>query len=783
MSKNLKLALKPKLASGCMTRSELEQVAASLTVELGSCVRMVQYSPTPPPDTSLPWQQTDGCGGAPIGAVRHYRNGSWDGIAGSGTTGGAAGPTGPQGPPGTIPTAILGMQAAQGSIVNNFAQLQLALSQGAQKISFHSDITLEDDIIIPYECNVTVAPYRLKQNTSARKTVLWYGYLSPIRTQIFQDFIRAEIRGPFGNGTTIPEWWGLVGTNEYDGEHDIAINCAIGANLDGTHSTNVLLAARFYWIKRIVDLRGTKSRLKGASPSSTYIYGTRNFVPDAWIYSGIFPSILPNMLSNFISVSSESLGTKIKLTTENGGCTEYYAGQTATIAGSSEASYNGNWTVDSVPAHNEVILNVTYVATATGTVKPITLDSVMETGNDSAAAMILMGADTVGGGKSFFNGIENLAVNSYYPTVTNPLKRIHCISWTDYVEEFSYVKNVAFGGFSGFGIGGEASTGVTVLNGLEISNFHGSSGMRRGALPIFAPPHGGCLIYRKGTLDMRVLQEKTRAAVGALVDGYTWEWPQFGCFLSGAHTVCEQLHVEGVGNAYHVYAHGGLGSVTLNECDHNQLMDFGMVYHGDSANQKNYKPSLAEQEANDNLGSRQAFIYHTSCGVSLGRLPVEHESGNNYNSNVVITNYRTTGTGTYLLRDWTYNVDFDGYGGRFPNALGRGNGFYTRGIPYGVPLETTISAAATHTAGVKTELTVASSAGVSPGNTVWIKSRSTGDTEYDGSFIVDSVPDGTHIVINKVWTDDMTGTLWKQGAYYNRSVPPTDKTYFIGPIW
>lgn len=75
--KHLKVSVKQTLAGGCFNRIQMEQIAGSLIVELPGCLRLVQYSPTAPPDTTLPWQQTDDCGGAPIGTVKTFRSGAW----------------------------------------------------------------------------------------------------------------------------------------------------------------------------------------------------------------------------------------------------------------------------------------------------------------------------------------------------------------------------------------------------------------------------------------------------------------------------------------------------------------------------------------------------------------------------------------------------------------------------------------------------------------------------------------------------------------------------------
>ncbi len=78
-------------------------------------------------------------------------------------------------------------------------------------------------------------------------------------------------------------------------------------------------------------------------------------------------------------------------------------------------------------------------------------------------------------------------------------------------------------------------------------------------------------------------------------------------------------------------------------------------------------------------------------------------------------------------------------------------------------LSTTISGAATHNGGTATILTVASSTGLVANNAVRIAPTSASDDEYSGEFTVLSVPSSTTVVINKEWTDDMTGNLYLLG--------------------
>lgn len=740
---------------------------------------------------------------------------------------GGPGPIGPAGPPASLPADLGNVLLTSGTVVTTFAQLQTALALGAKRITVGANIVITANVTIPYECVLTLHPFKFIQGGA--HSITWYGYLAPIRSQVFQGFTAGQVQGPFGEGTAVPEWWGLLGSNVEDGEHDLAINCAIGASILAVASINVSLSARTYWIKRPLDLRGTRSRIIGASASATQIWAQRNFTPDSWENSTVFAQVLPNMTTPFTAVANEG-GTKIRVTTSAGGTTELYAGQKVTLTGSLLVpAYNGTWFVDSVVDHQTVILVCTFAGTSTGTLSPITLDSVMETGENSATSLIWIGSEDPMGGRSFFSGVEKVGVVGYYAVRKWPLKRVHAISWDGWVEEDSFVRNVNIQGFSGFGIGGESPSGVSTVNGLTVENFHIASGTRRGCLAVYAPQHANCLAFREGTINLGVYQEETRAGVvnatamvagtkyqiktagttnfvavgaannnvgteftatgvgtgtGTVLPAYILEWPQFGCYLAGAHTQLDGIHVEGVGNAFHIYATGGGCGVTLNNCDHNHLCDRKMVYTYDAENRERGLPDLAQQMAEDNLGGRQAFLFHHACGISIGRHANEVSAASAYDVNATILEYRCTGSGQYLLRDWVYGVDFTGYEGRFPNALGRAISFYTRGIPYGVGVKTAFTSAASHAAGAKTNLTVASSAGFLAGATAWVLPRGTSeDYDYENAFTIDSIPDATHIVINKAWTDTAYGHVLKQGAFYNRDAPAADRTYFIGPIW
>lgn len=71
----LKLVAQPSLCH--LTLEQLQEVAANLIVVFDCNVRPTSFSPTPPADTSIPWVQTETCGGGPLGQVRTFTNGEW----------------------------------------------------------------------------------------------------------------------------------------------------------------------------------------------------------------------------------------------------------------------------------------------------------------------------------------------------------------------------------------------------------------------------------------------------------------------------------------------------------------------------------------------------------------------------------------------------------------------------------------------------------------------------------------------------------------------------------
>ena len=86
-------------------------------------------------------------------------------------------------------------------------------------------------------------------------------------------------------------------------------------------------------------------------------------------------------------------------------------------------------------------------------------------------------------------------------------------------------------------------------------------------------------------------------------------------------------------------------------------------------------------------------------------------------------------------------------------------------------LSTSISSAATYSSGTTTELTVTSTTGIVANNSIRIAPTSASDDEYSDYFTVLAVTSSTTLVINKEWSDTMTGTLYLSGNGENRWVP------------
>lgn len=111
---------------------------------------------------------------------------------------------------------------------------------------------------------------------------------------------------------------------------------------------------------------------------------------------------------------------------------------------------------------------------------------------------------------------------------------------------------------------------------------------------------------------------------------------------------------------------------------------------------------------------------------------------------------------------------------RFTLALSGALYDFTEVLPWSYQagnLSTSISSAATNDGGNSTILTVTSTTGLVANNVVRIAPTTASDDEYSGEFTVLAVPSSTTVVINKAWTDTMTGTLYLSGNGESGWVP------------
>ena len=71
------LKVKANASLKCLSLEMLREIVANVTVAYDCNVKPVTFSSSPPADTTVLWQQTDGCGGAHLGAVKSFQNGRW----------------------------------------------------------------------------------------------------------------------------------------------------------------------------------------------------------------------------------------------------------------------------------------------------------------------------------------------------------------------------------------------------------------------------------------------------------------------------------------------------------------------------------------------------------------------------------------------------------------------------------------------------------------------------------------------------------------------------------
>ncbi len=726
----------------------------------------------------------------PIGETGPQGNQGQQGIPGENGTNGE---DGAQGPPGEVPASIFDFMNANGTLVMNWTELTAAITAGDPLILFGDDITTGANYTFPAEITINQGPYRLIQG--AAHALLIYSPGPMVRSHRYQGFTAGQIRGSFGSGYVMPEWWGLTGTDATDGEHEIAINCAVQSGIYANQAVQVTLGQRIYYTAKPVDARGRSCRFLGAGPASTCIMASEIFDPVTWDIN--YAMAAHKVRSHFaITAATDPGGGLTQIVMTAYGAVECLVGETIRITGASVPAYDGDWVVDNIVNHQVIQIVKAFAGTFTTPALacyPVTLDTEMEEGANAGTALILIGGDDGGGNQSYFSSIEGIAVHGYNACIAHPEKRISLVSWTGWVEENSFLHNVTLTYFTGFAVGGTPASGTGVINGLTLSKFWIYGGMRRYAVPVYINQHASVCNIRDGTIDMTIGIAESLAGAGdvsAPGGPYFRAHPQYGILCAGAQTVIEGVHLESCHNSIHVFANESGGHVTIRSCTETSGIDFGMRYTFDTARQNDTFPDPVTEKSLDNLSNGCGYYYHHSCFVSLGERPGLNNTGDyNYNMLVTVDGLSPTGHVRYLLRDAAYGKHENNYGGRLPNYEGRVMGLYSRGIPAAQSLDMPYTATATADAGggpgSGTLITVGDTSDIDLAFLyVYLRPDNPADVTYQSTtaFVITSVASPTTVIINKPYmASSGTGHAWFNSGDY--TTHPLSKTFFIGPIW
>lgn len=613
------------------------------------------------------------------------------------------------------------------SLVKTYAELTAAIANPSiETIVLGNDITFagSSPVVIPRNCSIKFNGYKFIKTGSLILYIL--GEVDAGRVQVFSGWSAGDIRGTFKNEKLYPEWWGLQGSNETDGRHDIAINCAIKtANPATSIGRTISLAAGEYYVGRPIEAENLAIRIEGAGSGATSIITTKSWTSDTWESSERF-----RFWTDFIKYKGTTYFTSagpvpggVQLVTPLGGTVEFLSGSRLTITDSSR--YNGTHVVSGAISPTMLVLSGTvFTGDSTGIASPITLDSVMEVGANNASSVIWIG----GNGTSFWSGVEGVTVNCQWATINNPTKRISGISWKASVEENTIIRDVDIRQFSGFGIGGGMYDGFNnsgsinvqdggVTNGLCIENFWIKEATRRGALPIFINKNSFVNEIRCGTIDCTTTRAATLSSINY---PYFRTWPLFGILAYTGNVSIKNVHFEGMGIGVHI-ATANEGSGYTGTANLENLDGFALMRHNLSnssqlfASDPEYIPltapnSLATQMSNESLGyfhlyktllptpntsgfrvNMGSYLFRYSTLVTVGttfeKASWDSSYPNNYFTNITMKNLYASST-QYILRDLQYGIDLTTLGGVLPNEFNKNIAFYSRGLAFGLPTGT-----------------------------------------------------------------------------------------------
>jgi len=627
------------------------------------------------------------------------------------------------------------------AFVTTYAELKAAtLNTSITTIILGKDIIFngsDPSLTIDRRCSVNFNGYKFIKTGTTK--LVFEGEINAPRVQIFSGWSAGTIKGTPRNDALFPEWWGLQGSGEEDGRHDIAINCAIrmADHPNNGEGRTISFAAGSYYVGRPIDATELGIRFKGAGSGSTKIFASKLWTSDTWEPTTRFRFWDSYMrysgTTNFTAACSVPGGTR--LVTPVGGAFEFLSGAKARVTNSS--IYNGVYTVSATTAAasltSVVLSGLTFVSNnATGFITPITLDSEMETAS-CASSLFWIGGGNLNywssvpemsgvynnsGGARYWSGIEGMTIIAKWATILNPTKRISVISWKHNIEELTIIRDVDIQHFSGMGIGGGMYDNWNndgtywlqnggIINGLQVQNFWIKEATRRGAIPIFINKNASVCSIKTGTIDCTTEYSITLSSVGY---PYSRTWPLFGILIyQGDGVSVENVHLEGMGIGVHIGATGDGGSmVTLASIESERLMSFGMndtdqfqpanaryvplssgvvplsvQMRDQSFGYFNYLSSLALSGFLPDPGS---YLFRYSALVTIGtsfeKAAWDSKYPNNVFSTVNITNIG--GPNHYILRDLHYGIDIPGYGdGSTPNEFNRRVSRYTRTNAYG----------------------------------------------------------------------------------------------------
>jgi hypothetical protein len=606
------------------------------------------------------------------------------------------------------------------------AQLTSALAEaGTLILRLGANITLPaGSTLIPKEKSIEFNNFKFVKGSGS--TLLFHGMCIAERQQIFSGFNAGDIIGIFGRTEIYPEWWGLQ-----TDRHDIAINCAIqsstragaaGLTYPDWHGTTVSLGPRIYYVARPIDCTGGYINIRGSGSAQTSIITTSAWVADTWEQAEIW----------------------------------------------------GNPALN-VPNH---------------------------------AAVIWIGGVYVGAGASngatYRNQVTGVLIDcgpaGFALRTTN--KRISGISSKSGVEECSIIDEVVITYATGFGIGfcrhrnADGNYYPATVNGLSITNFwiYGAT---------YSDYYG--MYFSAWTNNCRV---DTGTVAGGLSKSISSQWnvntsitppgvgfdttsvgptiytdpiwirtyPQTGIYTSGANVSLSNIHIESSVVGILVAQADAASNVTINNVKVFGLMDRARnpVYMFDGISGLGAAPA-------DN--GTVAHYYGYGCGVLIAWY--SEASRVNFTGRCTINNLYAAAT-TYLLRDSIYNVHLSAFGmGEYattPSGAGVGGlmSFYTRGNIYRVQ---NIGVTGASGNGTTATLTFATQTIAIPGIGSTITVAGISPSGYNGSYVVTASSATSVSYLNTTTTSYSSGGTIGVKLEYNTASPPTDRTYFLGPIF